>query len=50
MATPYFWEAGCFGNDPNIFPCSGWATLLSVFQCPLGADVVLGGYNVLSEF
>lgn len=38
---------GGFGNYSSIFL---WrrAALVSVFQCPLGSDV-LGGYNLLSE-
>lgn len=39
---------GCFGNYSSIFPWRG-AALVSVFQCPLGADV-LGGCHLLSEF
>ena len=41
--TPVFF----FGNYSSIFL---WrrAALVSVFQCPLGSDV-LGGYNLLSE-
>ena len=42
------WE--CFGNYSSIFLWR-WAALVSVFQCPLGADVPGGwGYDLLCEF